>query len=56
LFNIQNEFGIIFGALCGFIVAIFYLRSHAERIKSNPAYQPVVLRKAGLNLPHEITN
>lgn len=55
-FNIQNEIGIIFGALCGFIVSIFYLRNHAERIKSNPAYQPVVLRKAGLNLPHEITD
>ena len=55
-FNIQNETGIILGALCGFAISLFFLRNYSERIKHNPDYQPVVLRKAGLNLSREITD
>ncbi len=50
-FESHNENLTLIGALAGFIVSLTVLNRFAKRIKNNPAYQPVVLRKAGIDLP-----
>jgi sigma-E factor negative regulatory protein RseC len=50
-FDQQSEAVVLAGALLGFVVSLLLLKRYAKKIKKNPAYQPVVLRKSGLNLP-----
>jgi sigma-E factor negative regulatory protein RseC len=51
MFESHNEVLTLAGAMAGFIISLSVLNRFAKKIKNNPAYQPVILRKIGMNLP-----
>jgi positive regulator of sigma E activity len=51
MFESHNEVLTLAGAMAGFIISLSVLNRFAKKIKNNPAYQPVILRKTGMNLP-----
>lgn len=54
LLSVNEEFVAVMGAIAGFTVSLGILRSFARKVANNPAYQPVILRKASPGIDRNV--